>query len=111
MGAALDRRTATMLAESVAYGQLQVEKLRAIATCRRIGHRLTELYPAERDRVSSYFRPILAVAGHASRSRCVDPGNGSAGNVGAGTAGGFGRRAAGTGADLRHCGHVALGPR
>lgn len=58
MSAALERRTATMLAESVAYGQLQVEKIRAIETCRRTGHRLTELYPAEQDRVRSYFRPI-----------------------------------------------------
>ena len=58
MSTALERRTATMLAESVAYGQLQVEKIGAIETCRLIGHRLTELYPAERDRVRSYFRPV-----------------------------------------------------
>jgi hypothetical protein len=57
MEAALDRRTKAMLAESVSYGQLQVEKLLAVDTCRRTGHRLTELYPAERDRVRSYFRP------------------------------------------------------
>ena len=58
MSTALERRTATMLAESVAYGQLQVKKIGAIETCRLIGHRLTELYPAERDRVRSYFRPV-----------------------------------------------------
>ena len=56
MSTALERRTATMLAESVAYGQLQVEKLHAIDVCRRTVHRLTEMYPAERDRVRSYFR-------------------------------------------------------
>ena len=56
MGAALDRRTAALLAESVAYGQLQVEKLHAIDVCRRTVHRLTEMYPAERDRVRSFFR-------------------------------------------------------
>jgi hypothetical protein len=57
LSAALDRRTQAMLAESVSFGQLQVEKLHAIDASRRIGHRLTELYPAERDRVRSYFRP------------------------------------------------------
>jgi hypothetical protein len=58
MNAALARRTEAMLAESVSYGQLQVEKLHAIDTCRRTGHRLTELYPAERNRVRSYFRQV-----------------------------------------------------
>ena len=57
MSAALDRRTAALLAESVAFGQLQVEKTRAIEICRRTGHRLTEIYPAQQDRVRSYFRP------------------------------------------------------
>jgi hypothetical protein len=58
MSAALDRRTEAMLAESVSYGQLQVEKLHAVDACRRTSHRLTELYPAERDRVRSFFRQM-----------------------------------------------------
>jgi hypothetical protein len=55
---AFERRAEARVAESVSYGQLQVQKLRAIDTCRRAGYRLAELYPDERDRVRSYFRQI-----------------------------------------------------
>jgi hypothetical protein len=58
MDAAFARRGEALVAESVSYGQLQVQKLQAIDTCRRVGHRLAELYPEERDRVRSYFRKI-----------------------------------------------------
>ena len=56
MDAAFARRAEALAAESSAYGQLQVQKLAAIETCRRVGYRLAELYPDERDRVRSYFR-------------------------------------------------------
>ena len=56
MDAAFARRSKARAAESASYGQLQVQKLQAIDTCRRAGHRLTELYPEERDRVRSFFR-------------------------------------------------------
>jgi hypothetical protein len=56
MDAAFARRAAARVAESASYGQLQVQKLQAIDACRRAGHRLTELYPDERDRVRSFFR-------------------------------------------------------
>jgi hypothetical protein len=71
MSAALDRRTAALLAESVAYGQLQVGKIRAIETCRLVGHRLTEMYPGEQGRVRSYFRPIHR------RARSTTPASGA----------------------------------
>jgi hypothetical protein len=58
MDAAFVRRAEAVVTEAVAFGQLQVEKLAAIETCRRAGHRLAELYPYERDRVRSYFRRI-----------------------------------------------------
>jgi hypothetical protein len=62
MNAALTSRTEALLAESVSFGQLQVEKLHAIDASRRTFHRLTELYPAERDRVRSYFRQVRRYA-------------------------------------------------
>jgi hypothetical protein len=73
MDAAFARRAEALVAESVSFGQLQVQKLATIETCRRVGHRLTELYPYERDRVRSYFRrtyrrrrPAEPVAGEAA---------------------------------------------
>jgi hypothetical protein len=56
MDAAFARRAEALVAESAAYGQLQVQKLATIDTCRRVGYRLAELYPNEPDRVRSYFR-------------------------------------------------------
>lgn len=58
MHAACERRDDALVAETTAYGQLQIQKLAAIDTCRRTGHRLAELYPREVDRVRSYFRLI-----------------------------------------------------
>ncbi len=58
MNAAFERRAEALVAESASYGQLQVQKLQTIDTCRRTGYRLAELYPDERDRVRSYFRQI-----------------------------------------------------
>jgi hypothetical protein len=58
MNAALERRSEALVAESASYGQLQVQKLQTIDTCRRTGYRLAELYPDERDRVRSYFRQV-----------------------------------------------------
>jgi hypothetical protein len=57
MDAAFGRRGEALVAELASYGQLQVEKLATIDTCRRVGYRLAELYPSEQDRVRSYFRP------------------------------------------------------
>lgn len=56
VGAAFVRRSEALVSESTAYGQLQVQKLATIDTCRRVGYRLAELYPNEPDRVRSYFR-------------------------------------------------------
>lgn len=56
MDAAFTRRGEALIAESASYGQLQAQKLQAIDACRRVGHRLAELYPGEQDRVRSYFR-------------------------------------------------------
>lgn len=56
MNAAFNRRGEALAAELASYGQLQVEKLATIDTCRRVGYRLAELYPNEPDRVRSYFR-------------------------------------------------------
>jgi hypothetical protein len=56
MDAAFARRAEALVAESVSFGLLQVEKLETIGTCRRAGHGLTELYPYDRGRVRSYFR-------------------------------------------------------
>lgn len=67
MVAALARRGEALVAESASYGRLQVEKLQAIQTCRRVGHRLAELYPGEWDRVRSYFRKTYR------RSRAISP--------------------------------------
>jgi hypothetical protein len=58
MHAACESRDDALVAESAAYGQLQIQKLASIDMCRRTGHRLTELYPREVDRVRSYFRWI-----------------------------------------------------
>ena len=58
MDAAFARRARALVAEAASFGQLQVEKLATVETCRRVGHRLTELYPYQRDRVRSYFRRI-----------------------------------------------------
>ncbi len=58
MEAALARRAQALVAESVSYGRLQVQKIQSIDTCRVAGHRLLEMYPNERDRVRSFFRPV-----------------------------------------------------
>jgi hypothetical protein len=58
MDTAAARRSEALVAESASCGQLHVQKLRAIFTCSRVGYQLAELYPDERDRVRSYFRPI-----------------------------------------------------
>jgi hypothetical protein len=58
MDAAFARRAKALVAEAASFGQLQVEKLATIEICRRAGHRLTELYPYQRDRVRSYFRKV-----------------------------------------------------
>jgi hypothetical protein len=58
MEAAFAHRAEALVAEAASFGQLQVEKLAAIEACRRVGHRLTELYPYQRDRVRSYFRKV-----------------------------------------------------
>jgi hypothetical protein len=72
--AALERRQDAAVAESAAYGQLQVEKLHAIDTCREIAHRLEELYPHDRARVRSYFRQnALSARSPASSSSKVEP--------------------------------------
>jgi len=44
------------VAESESYGRLLVERLHAMQTCRRVGHRRAELYAGEWDKVRSYFR-------------------------------------------------------
>jgi hypothetical protein len=64
VNAAFDRRSEALVAESASYGQLQVQKLATIETCRSAGYRLAELYPNDWDRVRSYFRRIY----HRSRS-------------------------------------------
>jgi hypothetical protein len=56
MDTAFARRGEALVAELASYGQLQVEKLATIDTCRRVGYRLAELYPNKPDRVRSYFR-------------------------------------------------------
>lgn len=53
---ALARRDQAQVAESSAYGQLRVQKLKTIVTCRRIGADLAERCPGEADRVRSFFR-------------------------------------------------------
>ena len=58
MDAAFARRAKALVAEAASFGQLQVEKLATIETCRRVGHRLTKLYPYQRGRVRSHFRRI-----------------------------------------------------
>ncbi len=58
MDAALTRRAQALVAESAGYGQVQVQKLQVIDTCRRVSYRLAELYPDQRDRVRSYFRQV-----------------------------------------------------
>mgnify|MGYP001209273888 CR=1 FL=1 len=58
MNSAFARRSEALVAATASYGRLQVQKLQAIETCRRVGYRLAELYPNEWVRVRSYFRPI-----------------------------------------------------
>lgn len=60
------------MAEAASFGLLQVEKLAAIETSRRVGHRLAELYPSERDRVRSYFRRMYRRARRATPT-AVEP--------------------------------------
>jgi hypothetical protein len=56
MMAALQRRQDATVAEDVAYGHLQAEKVNAINVCKHIAHTLEELYPEDPDRVRGYFR-------------------------------------------------------
>ena len=79
MDAAFARRAKALVAEAASFGQLQVEKLATIEICRRVGHRLTELYPYQRDRVRSYFRkiyrrprPKLTIAGEPTPEAAAD---------------------------------------
>ena len=58
LAAALQRRQDMVVAELTSYGLLQVQKLATIDTCRRVSYRLAELYPNDRARVRSYFRPV-----------------------------------------------------
>lgn len=67
MHAALEERSDALVADSTSYGLLQVEKLHVIATCRRIGRRLEDLYPEEQHRVRSCFRLVH----HRARAQAV----------------------------------------
>jgi hypothetical protein len=58
MHAAYEQRLDALVAESASYGQLQVQKIESIRMRRRVGHRLAELYPDDRDRVRSCFRLV-----------------------------------------------------
>lgn len=70
MHAAYERRDDALVAETTAYGQLQIQKLESIDTCRRTAHRLAELYPREGERVRSYFRLVE----HRTRPRTMAAG-------------------------------------
>jgi hypothetical protein len=58
MHAAYETRLDALVAESTSYGQLQVQKIQSIHTCRETGYRLAGLYPDDRDRVRSCFRLV-----------------------------------------------------
>jgi hypothetical protein len=83
-------------------------KIRFIETCRRTGHRLTELYPSAQDRVRSYFRPIHRPgASGVARDGQAGSGAGGGGEAGADDANAVRARGAGGGADFSCCGSVA----
>ena len=58
VASALERRQDAVVAELTSYGQLQVQKLTAIDTARRVSYRLAEIYPHDRARVRSFFRQV-----------------------------------------------------